>query len=96
SGQPGVIHLLLKDGAGKPLSGMSISGLLYRNAHAGIDQPLTAAQTRDGGYEVRITPPEPGLWELRLQVTGTAEPMSFSHRLEVTLNSTGVLNNDVR
>lgn len=90
-GETGTIQLLFRDQAGTPLTGLKITGLLYRNAHAGADQPLTVAETSSGGYETQVTPPEAGLWELRLNVEGYMGHLHFSQPMTV-----GEKNRDLR
>ncbi|MBF0140841.1 MAG: FixH family protein [Magnetococcales bacterium] len=82
-GEMGTIRLSFRDPGGNPLTGIKVTGLLYRNAHAGVDQPVTAVETGSGNYEARVTPPEAGLWEMRLDVTGRMGPLHFNQPITV-------------
>ncbi|MBF0632821.1 MAG: FixH family protein [Magnetococcales bacterium] len=86
-GREGILRLKVTDRAGTWVTGLHMSGMLYRNVREGWDQPLTLVERAAGRYEARLTPPLPGLWEVRLEADGmmggAMERLTYHHPLTV-------------
>ncbi|MBF0107859.1 MAG: FixH family protein [Magnetococcales bacterium] len=96
TGQKGTLRLRLAKKEGVGMSGMRIDGELYRSVRAGVDQKLSFVGTDDGVYKAEVTPPLPGLWELKLRIHTAMGIWEYDQPLVVVQQSAGRTDDDVR
>ncbi len=76
------VTVTLTDGAGAPLSGLTLSGVLRRPTHDGMDQSLTWREDAPGAYTAAVTLPERGNWDLEVTADdGRNPPFEMKTRL---------------
>lgn len=76
------ITVTLNDAAGRPLTGLALSGSLRRPTHSGIDQPLSWQEAAPGAYEAEVALPERGNWDLVVGADdGRGQPFEMKARL---------------
>jgi nitrogen fixation protein FixH len=73
--RPDAVTFQVLDAGGAPVAGLSGSVQAYRPSEAALDQPLALAEPAGapGTYVARFARPAPGLWELRLELTGRGQ-----------------------
>ncbi len=67
-GRPAQFRIEVKDKRGVPIEGADVKGVFMRMADSRKDQAFAMKEKGDGVYQVDIALPEPGLWELNLEV----------------------------
>ncbi|MBF0137321.1 MAG: FixH family protein [Magnetococcus sp. DMHC-1] len=82
-GQPAVLRFTLTEKDGTPIQSAVVKGSLYRTVHQGNDQTLAFEQEQPGRYKVSVTPPLPGVWEVKLQATTPHGDFRFNQRIQV-------------
>jgi len=76
------IILTLSDGAGRPLTGLSLDGSLRRPVHEGSDQALVWEEAAPGRYSAEVSLPERGNWDLVVSADdGKNPPFAMKARL---------------
>lgn len=76
------ITVTLTDGAGAPLSGLTLAGMLRRPTHEGMDQALTWREEAPGTYSARVALPRRGNWDLAVTANdGRNPPFEMKTRL---------------
>lgn len=71
----------LTDGHGKPVTGESeITLMLFRPVHAGDDVTM-ALKPENGAWVAKMTPPEPGLWDVRIHAVAPKWHYQTSKRM---------------
>ena len=73
SGQDSVT-VTLTDGAGEPLSGLTLAGQLRRPTHGGMDQTLSWQEDAPGAYTTLVTLPRRGNWDLEVTADDGRNP----------------------
>ncbi|MBF0370785.1 MAG: FixH family protein [Magnetococcales bacterium] len=87
TGQPGRLLFRLTTSNGEPLPQAQVSGVLFRPTQAGFDLPLTLTETDPGLYVVRIEPPFPGAWDVKLLAVTPAGEYRFAERIHIPPSS---------
>ncbi len=76
------ITVTLSDGAGAPLSGMTLAGVLRRPTHEGLDQSLAWREEAPGAYSAVVELPRRGNWDLEVTADdGRNPPFEMKTRL---------------
>ncbi len=76
------ITVTLTDGAGAPLSGLSLAGSLRRPTHEGMDQALSWREEAPGAYSAVVMLPRRGNWDLEVTADdGRNPPFEMKTRL---------------
>jgi len=76
------ITVTLTDGAGAPLSGLTLAGQLRRPTHVGMDQTLSWREDAPGAYSAVVTLPRRGNWDLEVTADdGRNPPFEMKTRL---------------
>lgn len=76
------ITVTLQDGAGAPLSGLTLDGTLRRPTHDGMDQALTWREEAPGAYRAAVALPRRGNWDLAVTADdGRNPPFEMKTRL---------------
>ncbi len=70
SGKPALFKLRVTDAAGRSVSDARVKGIFLRPGNSKLDQPFRMQELADesGSYTVSLVLPEPGKWELLLQL----------------------------
>ena len=68
AGKPSVFQILVRDKDGKAIDQATVTGRFMRPADSKLDQSFTMVQSKPGHYQVELTLPAPGKWELELNI----------------------------
>lgn len=77
----GTVYFTLVDAAALPITDAVVKLWLYRPVHDGGDMHLDMIEVRKGQYEVKISPPEKGMWEIRIHAVTPAGNYQSSKRV---------------
>jgi len=75
------LSVAMSDAAGKPLTGLTLSGRIVSPVDPQPDAAVTLVETGDGHYREIIALPRAGQWELQLLATGPAGQFAIVQRL---------------
>lgn len=78
----GQVVFLLRDRDGRPVNGAKVTGILFRPVHDGMDVSFEMKED-NGAYRTAISPPEKGLWEVRLRAATAQGEYQASQRIVV-------------
>ncbi|HKK06127.1 MAG TPA: FixH family protein [Gammaproteobacteria bacterium] len=67
-GSPEIYRLTVNDRNGQPVTGASVKGTFMRPSNVKMDRPFTMEEIDRGVYQVSMSLPEPGIWDLILEV----------------------------
>ncbi len=67
-GQPARYRIEVRDKQGKPIDGAEVKGVFMRLSDSRKDQHFAMQAAGPGIYQADLSLPEPGLWELNLEV----------------------------
>jgi len=79
-----LIEVTLGNAAGDPLVGATIEGRLIRPAEADDDFDVVFVAAGEGLWTAEVSPPAPGLWDLRLIARRDGMALATEHRLVLT------------
>ncbi|MCW9035643.1 MAG: FixH family protein [Alphaproteobacteria bacterium] len=79
----GRINTVFQDKDGKPLKGLTIKAMVIRPTHAGYDMDVDLQSAGMGTYELAVTLPLPGLWDVRLLASRGEEHYQRVQRLYI-------------
>ena len=68
AGEPAVFRLELADKDARPIREARIEGRFMRPGNVRLDQAFRMAEVAPGRYEVRVTLPEPGRWNVHVKI----------------------------
>ncbi|MGE0698219.1 MAG: FixH family protein [Hyphomicrobiaceae bacterium] len=77
----GAVALVIADGAGAPVTGLSLTGSIGRPSTSKLDRPLTLAEAEPGRYVARGEPLDDGTWVLTLAAAGRTDGTDPVYRL---------------
>jgi nitrogen fixation protein FixH len=82
-GQRGTVAVDLKDAAGLPVAGATLTARLVRPVEALGATDLVLAETGPGRYAAAATPPRPGQWDVRVVARDGERRFQFQQRIMV-------------
>ncbi len=68
AGREMVFQIVVSDRAGAPVAGAAVHGRFMRPADSSLDRPFSMHEVEAGRYQASLVLPEPGRWELRLEI----------------------------
>jgi len=68
AGEPAVFRLELADKDDRPITGARITGRFMRPGNIKLDQSFQMSEVRPGRYEVKLTLPEHGRWNVHVEI----------------------------
>lgn len=68
AGRPGVFQVTVADRNGAPVTAAEIEGGFLRPSDTRLDHRFALAETAPGQYQVELTLPVPGVWDLVLEI----------------------------
>ncbi len=74
----------IKDKNGIPVTGAEITARIVRPVQKGYDYDVTFKETAPGLYETALTPPLPGLWEVKAKASWRSH--TYHSHLEISAN----------
>ncbi|MEO5364956.1 MAG: FixH family protein [Magnetococcus sp. WYHC-3] len=82
--QPGTLVMRVSDEQGRPVTGLSGQGMLFRPVASGHDQELRWVEAAPGRYEAVLTLPLPGRWDVK-SILKSAGGDEFRHAFRIDL-----------
>lgn len=79
---PGRLAVKVRDAAGAPVPGATVTLVAMHNARASRQLTATLADAGDGRYETALDAQRPGEWELRLMVTRGSDRFATRARID--------------
>ena len=75
------IEVAVNDDLGRPLDGAMVEALLFRPTQAGHDTGVTLTRSGPGLYDVDVTLPLSGVWDLRIDIRHDRGDYRLTERL---------------
>lgn len=79
----GVLTVKVNDKQGQGVDGLAGTALLWRPTHEGSDQRAVLAAIGSGVYRSEVNVPAAGQWDVRLELTGAAQPYRLRRRIVI-------------
>lgn len=68
AGEAAVFQIIVEDAAGKSINGFQMSGYFMRAADSRDDVEFNMQEVKEGIYQVRLSLPMPGVWNLNINM----------------------------
>ncbi|MBF0417812.1 MAG: FixH family protein [Magnetococcales bacterium] len=89
AGTLGTLHLTVEDQQGTPIRGARVAGTLVRPVQQGYDQEFDMKESSPGRYEVGLSVPMSGIWELKVHVDAAGGEYRLARRIQVSASGVG-------
>lgn len=80
---PQVLRFSVASREGSPLDGAETRVRLSRPGTAWMDKAVAAQPQGSGGFAAAVAFPEPGIWDVEVQVTRGPDRLAFQRRVQV-------------
>ncbi|MEO5345792.1 MAG: FixH family protein [Magnetococcus sp. YQC-9] len=83
------LRLAIVDKQGAPVIGARVNGRLVRPVQQGYDRDFIMQEAQPGAYEVGLSIPMPGIWELQVSVDKAERVYRLTRRVQVSASALG-------